>query len=73
MPKYTIEFHHDEEAEFQMCNQAHDYWNALFDLDQWLRSQIKYAPDEMSQDAYDAFEKCREELHNKLREYNINL
>ena len=71
MPKYTIEFHHDEEAEFQMCNQAHDYWNALFDLDQWLRNKLKY--EEITDEQYKAFEEVRNELHQKLKEYNINL
>lgn len=71
MPKYTIEFNHDEEAEFQMCNQAHNYWNALFDLDQWLRSKLKY--EDLNEEQYKAFEECREELYEKLREYNINL
>ena len=71
MPKYTIEFHHDEEAEFQMCNQAHDYWNALFDLDQWLRNKLKY--EDINEEQYKAFEEVRNELHQKLNEYNINL
>ena len=71
MPKYTIEFHHDEESEFQMCNQAHDYWNALFDLDQWLRNKLKY--EEINEEQYKAFEECRTELYEKLKEYNINL
>lgn len=71
MPKYTIEFHHDEEAEFQMCNQAHDYWNALFDLDQWLRNKLKY--EDINEEQYKAFEEVRNELHQKLKEYNINL
>jgi hypothetical protein len=71
MPKYTIEFHHDEEAEFQMCNQAHDYWNALFDLDQWLRNKLKY--EEINEEQYKAFEEVRNELYQKLNEYNINL
>jgi len=71
MPKYIIEFHHDEEAEFQMCNQAHDYWNALFDLDQWLRNKLKY--EDINEEQYKAFEEVRNELHQKLKEYNINL
>ena len=48
-----------------------DYWNALFDLDQWLRNKLKY--EEITEEQYKAFEECREELHQKLREYNINL
>ena len=71
MPKYTIEFHHDEEEEFQICIKSMDYWNALFDLDQWLRNKLKYQ--EITEEQYKAFEECREELHRKLKEYNINL
>ena len=71
MPKYTIEFHHDEEEEFQICIKSMDYWNALFDLDQWLRNKLKY--EDITEEQYKAFEEVRNELHQKSREYNINL
>jgi hypothetical protein len=71
MPKYTIEFHHDEEEEFQICIKSMDYWNALFDLDQWLRNKLKY--EDINEEQYKAFEEVRNELHQKLNEYNINL
>jgi hypothetical protein len=71
MPKYTIEFHHDEEEEFQICIKSMDYWNALFDIDQWLRNKLKY--EDITEEQYKAFEEVRNELHQKLKEYNINL
>lgn len=45
----------------------------LWDMDQWLRGQIKYAPDEMSDDKLEAFEECREKLRELLDEYNLDL
>jgi hypothetical protein len=47
--------------------------SVLWDMDQWLRSKIKYGPDDMSEDTYNAFELCRETLHESLNENNINL
>jgi len=42
-------------------------------MDQWLRSKVKHAPDSMSEDAYRAFELCREQLHEFVNDNNINL
>jgi hypothetical protein len=45
----------------------------MWDLDQWLRSQIKYAPDDMSDDTYKAFEECREKLREIINDSNLSL
>ena len=45
----------------------------LWKMDQWLRGQIKYTPDDMSDDKLEAFEECREKLRELIDEYNLDL
>lgn len=68
--KYTLP---DDQAEFQMAMDAGKMHSVLREMDQWLRAQIKYAPDEMSQEKYEAFEECREELHRRMQEEGFKL
>lgn len=63
----------EESEEFEMVLNASKMSGLLFDYDQWLRAQIKYAPDEMSQERLEAFEECREGLHEMLKQYNLNI
>jgi len=46
---------------------------ALWDIEQYLRSQTKYAPDSMPQEAYDALEKAREKFYEILNDHNIGM
>ena len=46
---------------------------ALWELDQWLRSNTKYAPDTMSNDTYEAYEKCRDQIREILTEHSISI
>lgn len=46
---------------------------ALWEIDQYLRSQTKYAPDTMSDEVYDALDKARSEFYRILNEHNISL
>ena len=52
----------DDQDEYVMATQASAMHSVLWDMDQWLRSQTKYAPDDMSEDTFKAFELCREQL-----------
>jgi hypothetical protein len=45
----------------------------LWKMDQWLRGQIKHAPDDMSVDTYETFEECRDKLRELINEYNLDL
>jgi len=41
-------------------------------MDQWLRAQYKYMPDEgYSEDKYETFEKCRDQLREIMFENGI--
>jgi len=71
--KAILEFNlPDDQPEFDNAINGAKWSLVAWELDRWLRSQIKYAPDEMSQEAYDAFEQCRDKLHEIKNEYGLN-
>lgn len=63
----------EDREEFEMAVNSGKMSGLLFEYDQWLRAQIKYAPDEMSQEKLEAFEECREGLHEMLKEYSLKI
>jgi hypothetical protein len=58
--------------EFELANNATKLYDVLCELDKWLRSNTKYAPDTMSKDTYNAFQQCREQLRELMNDENIN-
>lgn len=46
---------------------------ALWDIDQYLRGQIKHAPDSMPEEVYKALQKIRDKLHEIMSENSIDL
>lgn len=63
----------DEQHEYAMATQGSAMHSVLWDMDQWLRSQTKYAPDDMSEDTYKAFELCREQLREFINNEGMNI
>ena len=63
----------NDKWEFKMANESAGMHSVIWDMDKWLRGKIKHAPDSMSEDTYNAFELCREQLHEFINENNINL
>lgn len=72
--KATLEFNlPDDQDQYDLVNKAWNFWNVLYELDQELRAKTKYAPDDLPQEKYDAYEEIREKLHELMSENNINL
>lgn len=63
----------EEQPEFNFATQGSDWWNVCWQMDQWLRGNIKHAPDSMSDDEYKAYERCREELREIINNSGLNL
>jgi len=63
----------EDDREFRMATTGKSMHTVLRELDEWLRSKTKYAPDSMSQDKMDAYELSRERLYQLLNQYNIDL
>ena len=73
--KAILEFNlPEDDHEFRMATTGASMHSVLWDMDQWLRAQYKYMPDnEYSEDKYTAYESTREHLHQLLVEYNVDL
>lgn len=72
--KAILEFNlPEEQTEFENAVDAQKMLSVIWNMNQWLRKQIKYAPDDMSKEELYAYNLCRDELHSLLNENNINL
>ena len=71
--KATLEFNLPEDhIEFEMAVNGSKMHSVLWEMDQWLRAQYKYMPDEeYSKDKYETFEKCREQLREIMFENGV--
>jgi hypothetical protein len=72
--KAKLEFNLPEDSvEFEMVTNAGKMHSVIWDMNQWLRGKIKYVPDDMSDDKYEAYSEYREMLIKLITENNINL
>ena len=62
----------EDHIEFEMAVNGSKMHSVLWEMDQWLRAQYKYMPDtEYSEDKYETFEKCREQLREIMFENGV--
>jgi hypothetical protein len=68
--KAVLEFDLPEQnTDFKSAINGHNYKNAIWDFDQLLRSEMKYK--ELSDETYEAYKYCREQLRKILAEDNL--
>ena len=67
------DYENDDRSSFQDAVNGTKWKLAMWELDQWLRSQYKYMPDDAPEGAYDAYYKSREKLHEILNADSLNL
>jgi hypothetical protein len=68
------DFENDDPSNFEDAVNGTKWKLAMWSLDQWLRAQCKYMPDnEYSKEAYEAYEKSREQLYQILNESGLKL
>lgn len=71
--KAILEFNlPDDQIEFDLANNGRNFWSVLWELDQDLRAKTKYAPDDLPQDKYDAYQEIRDRLYELLSENNVS-
>jgi hypothetical protein len=71
--KAILEFNlPDDDHEFKMATTGASMHSVLWEMDQWLRSNTKYAPDSMPEHEYKAYERCRETLRELMNNENIS-
>jgi len=72
----TLEFNlndPEDEVAYMRCVKARNLAVALWDIDQYLRTSIKYAPDSMLKEVYLNFHNTRDELHKIMSHHSIDL
>ena len=71
--KATLEFNlPEDDHEFQMAIGGSKFHSVLWDMDQYLRGKIRYAPDDMSEEVLNTWQHCREQLHEFMGSYNVS-
>jgi len=72
--KAILEFNLPEEQEqFEDASNGWKWSHAMWQLDQYLRTKVKYASDDAHEESIHAFAEAREELHRILREDNLEM
>jgi hypothetical protein len=74
--KAILEFDLNEQEDaiaHKRAVKALDLCLVLWEMDQYLRSQTKYAPDSMPEDVYVALQTARDKLYEIKSEHNISL
>ena len=61
-----------ERTEFELAVDASKWYSVCWEMDQYLRSQTKHAPDDMPEEVYEMLSKTREKLHQFLSENNVD-
>jgi len=74
MAKVLLEFDPIEDREDMESAINGWKWKMLvWELDQHLRSELKYNPDKLTNETYEALEKLREKLHELKSESGLSL
>jgi hypothetical protein len=74
MPTATLIFNLPEEQEdFEIANHASKYYSIIWDLDQFMRNQIKYTDEHTPELFIEAVQLVRDELWNLMNEKNLTL
>jgi hypothetical protein len=74
MGKVIIEFDSFEESEeIRLALDGGKWKQTVWEIDQYLRSEIKYANESVSEETINALEKVREELREIINSNNLIL
>lgn len=76
MAKGILEFDlndQDDAMAHKRCVKSTELVLALWDMDGYLRSETKYAPDSMSSEVYGALQDARNKLHEIMSKHSIDL
>ena len=63
----------EDQYEFDMACKGSVMHTILWDMDQWLRGKIKYAPADQTEEAYRVYEETREQLRELMLQYDVKL
>ena len=70
--KAVLEFNlPDDQEEYELCNKAQDMSYALHQIQQYLRSKVKYETDDPNK--WEAYDEMYQEFYNIINKNNIQL
>ncbi len=61
--KFDLDDSYDEDLHLAACR-VQDYWSTLFNMDNWLREQMKHQ--ELTDDVYDTYDLVRKQLYHLM-------
>jgi hypothetical protein len=68
-----LKFNLDEDnSKFLQAVKATEAHLCLWEMDQWLRGNVKHAPDNMTEEEVTGYEKSREQLRDLMSSYNLS-
>jgi len=62
----------EDRPEFGMAADSGNMYSTIHEMDNWLRSQTKYAPDNMPKEVFDAYSECRDMLRELMYVNGVN-
>lgn len=71
--KVYVVFESNEEPQARLAMKAVDWYLLVWDLDQWLRSKIKYPEEHMASATQEMLQEVRDQLHLLMRERGVSL
>lgn len=72
--KAKLEYNLPEDIiDFEFAINGNKWWLVAWDLDQWLRGNIKHPKEGISEEAYKVYEEVREELRELIIDRGLNL
>ena len=73
--KAILEFNlPEDQQDFNLATKASNWWNVCWEMDQWLRAQYKYMPDnDYSPDKYNALYEARQKLFELMQQNGVSL
>lgn len=72
--KAILEFNlPEDQPEFNNAIKGGDWKHVCWEMDQLLRRNIKYVPDDVNEEVLEALEKIREEFNRIMIENNVDL
>jgi hypothetical protein len=63
----------EDQEEYDVFIKANDMYSVIWEMKQWLRSETKYAPDDISDDTINALYKCRDKFNELISNLNLEI
>jgi hypothetical protein len=63
----------EDQDEYDVFIKANDMYSVIWEMKQWLRSETKYAPGNISDDTIHALYKCKDKFYELINDNNLEI